>query len=291
MKLLPKSARQRLEAIAVAGLIGLFRALPPDAASALGGAVARVVGPHLGVSRVARRNLARAFPAWDDAAISATLREVWDNLGRVAGEFPHIDWLVHNRIEVIGIEHLHAMRDDGACGLFISAHVANWELAGAVAGREGLPITLVYRAANNPWVEEVYREGRSASAKGGQIAKGSEGAREIMAVLKRGGHIGMLVDQKMNDGIAVPFFGRDAMTAPAIARFALKFRCPVVPARIERLGGAHFRLTFDTPLVLPDTGDSHADNLSLMVQMNDRIEEWIRQRPGQWLWLHKRWPD
>lgn len=291
MRLLSKSARQRLEAVAVRALIALFRALPPDAASALGGAIARAVGPRLGVSRVARRNLARCFPDRDAAAIEATLREVWDNLGRVAGEFPHLAWLVEHRVEVVGAGNLHALRDDGAPGLFISGHLGNWELGGAVASRLGLPLTLVYRAANNPWVEEVYREGRLASAHAGQIAKGSEGAREIMAVLKAGGHVGMLVDQKMNDGIAVPFFGRDAMTAPAVARFALKFRCPVVPARVERLGGARFRVVIDPPLDLPDSGDSHADNLAVMTAMNRRLEQWIRERPGQWLWLHKRWPD
>ena len=58
----------------------------------------------------------------------------------------------------------------------------------------------------------------------------------------------------MNDGIAVPFFGQDAMTAPAMAQFALKFKCPLVPMRIERLKGARFRLTFYPPIDIQDTG-------------------------------------
>lgn len=286
-----KRFRQRLEALAVRAVFALFRRLSPDAASGLGGWLARSVGPRLKVSNVARRNLRRCFPEWGDDRVEAIVREVWDNLGRVAGEFPHLAWLVENRVEVVGLEHLEALRDDGQPGLFISGHIGNWELNGALAGREGLPLTLVYRAANNPWVEEIYQEGRTASAKGGQIAKGSEGARAIMAVLKAGGHVGMLVDQKMNDGIAVPFFGRDAMTAPAVARFALKYRCPVVPAHVERLGGAHFRMVIEPPLAQPDNADSHAGNLALMEAANRRLEDWIRRNPGQWLWLHKRWPD
>lgn len=286
-----KRFRQRLEALAVRAVFALFRRLSPDAASGLGGWLARAVGPRLKVSNVARRNLRRCFPEWGDDRVEAIVREVWDNLGRVAGEFPHLAWLVENRVEVVGIEHLEALRDDGRPGLFISGHIGNWELNGALACREGLPLTLVYRAANNPWVEDIYQEGRTASAKGGQIAKGSEGARAIMAVLKAGGHVGMLVDQKMNDGIAVPFFGRDAMTAPAVARFALKYRCPVVPAHVERLGGAHFRMVIEPPLAQPDNADSHAGNLALMEAANRRLEEWIRRNPGQWLWLHKRWPD
>jgi KDO2-lipid IV(A) lauroyltransferase len=95
----------------------------------------------------------------------------------------------------------------------------------------------------------------------------------------------------MNDGIAVPFFGRDAMTAPALARLALRFRCPTVPVRLERLGGARFRLTFYTPLAIAPSGDRDADTTALTARATRIIEDWIRERPEQWLWLHRRWPD
>lgn len=286
-----KMVRQRLEAFGAGMVFAALAALPVDAASALGGTVARTLGPRLKVSRVARRNLTRAFPDKGPAEIEALVAEVWDNLGRVVGEFPHIDWLIHNRVEVVGAEHLHALRDDGQPGLFVSAHIANWEMAGAVACNEGVPLSLVYRAANNPWMERLYRKGRAASATGGQIKKGPDGARKIIQVLKSGGHVGMLIDQKMNDGIAVPFFGRDAMTAPAVGRFAVKFDCPIVPAVVERLGGAHFRMTFLPPIIQPQSGDLHADTLSVMTGLNALVEQWVRARPGQWLWLHKRWPE
>jgi KDO2-lipid IV(A) lauroyltransferase len=101
----------------------------------------------------------------------------------------------------------------------------------------------------------------------------------------------LLVDQKMNDGLAVPFFGHPAMTAPAAAQLALRFRCPVVAVHIERLGGAHFRLSLLPPLPLPDSGDRNADIRSLMADINGMLESWIRKRPEQWLWAHRRWPD
>ena len=286
-----RTARWFLEGLFARALFSLFALLPVDWASAAGGGLARRVGPRLRASRVARRNLTRAFPDLPPARIEALVAEVWDNLGRVVGEFPHTEWLTRNRVEVVGLHHLHGMRDDGRPGIFVSAHLANWELEGAVAAREGVPVTLVYRAANNPWVERVYRKGRAAAAAGGQIPKGSRGARLALEVLRKGGHLGILVDQKMNDGIAVPFFGRPAMTAPAVARFALKFGCPVVPLKVERLKGAHFRLTFLPPLDLPDSGDSHRDILDLMTAINGLVEDWVRASPGQWLWLHKRWPD
>lgn len=290
MSLIPKTVRQRLEALAARVFLTVMKALPVDIASGLSGGIARSIGPHLKVSDIARRNLARAFPEKSPAEIETIVRQVWDNLGRVAGEFPHITTLIKHRVEVVGLEQVHRLRDDGRCGLFIASHFGNWEVAGALAGREGVPLTVVYRAANNPWVEEIYRRFR-ADAGARQIRKGTEGAREILTALKAGGHVGMLVDQKMNDGISVPFFGRDAMTAPAAARFALKFRCPLVVFKVERLRGAHFRMTLLPPMDLPDSGDVHADTRTIMAALNRQIEDWVRERPGQWLWLHKRWPD
>jgi KDO2-lipid IV(A) lauroyltransferase len=101
----------------------------------------------------------------------------------------------------------------------------------------------------------------------------------------------MLVDQKMNDGIAVPFFGHDVMTAPALAELALRYDCPVVPARVERLRGAHFKMTALPPLEMVRTGNHHADVAAVMAKVNALVEQWIRDTPEQWLWLHNRWPD
>ena len=269
---------------------GLFALLPVDVGSALCGWGCRLIGPRLPLSKVARDNLAMAFPHMDKDRVERILADVWDNVGRVAAEFPHVHWLINNRVEVVGGEHCRALRDDGKPGIFVSAHFGNWELAGAQGCHEGIPMVLVYRAANNPWVERLYQKGRQASAVGGQIAKGKSGGKQALDVLRKGGHLGMLVDQKMNDGMAVPFFGRDAMTAPAVARMALKYRCPVVAARVQRLKGAHFRITFFPAFTLPESGNTQADTLALMTDINAMVESWIRDDPGQWLWLHRRWP-
>ncbi|MBI3446119.1 MAG: lauroyl acyltransferase [Magnetospirillum sp.] len=286
-----KEARQRVEAFGARAVWGLFALLPLDMASDLGGWLGRLIGPLLGgVNRVARRNLGAAFPDKSDAEIKTILTAMWDNIGRVAGEFPHLKQIAAERVELIGAEYIDLLRDDGRAGIFISGHIGNWELNGAVAAHRGLPLHLIYRAANNPWVEDLYRKGR-ADASYALIQKGPEGARQALTVLKKGGHLGMLVDQKMNDGIPIPFFGRDAMTAPAQAVFATKFNCPLVPARVERLKGAHFRLTVLPPMDFPHTGDSHDDNRLLLIRINALLEEWIRERPDQWLWLHRRWPE
>ena len=93
----------------------------------------------------------------------------------------------------------------------------------------------------------------------------------------------------MNDGIAVPFFGHEAMTTPAVALLALRHRCPICPFRIERLGPARFRLTSHEPLHPHPSGDHKADVLAVMTTLNGILEDWIRARPAEWLWLHRRW--
>ncbi len=284
------SLRKRLEGWAVLAVYGAFAALPLDWSSGLAGAIARTVGPRLRLSRRARANLQACFPDWDEARLEAVLDEMWDNLGRVAGEFPHLKSFTFGpgeRVEVEGLEHLEALRDDGRPGILFSAHMGNWELEALCAARIGLPMGLVYRAANNPLVEKLYVRGRADI--GTYFPKGAQGARQVLAWLNQGGHLGMLVDQKMNDGIPVPFFGRDAMTAPALAQFALKYRCPVVPAHVVRIGGARFKLVIEPPIDLPDSGDRHADLMALMTKVNAVIEGWVRASPGQWLWLHRRW--
>ena len=283
-----------LEAFAVTLTLTLFRLVPLDTASRLGGWLCRRLGPHLPVSRQARGNLRRAFPEKSDAEVRRILIAMWDNLGRLIGEYPHLShfrlYEPGSRVEVIGAEHVDRLRDDGKSGIFFSAHIGNWELASMGATQRGLPLARFYRAPNNPFVDRIVRLIRSPVA-GELLPKGAEGARRGLAVMRAGGHLGMLVDQKMNDGIAVPFFGREAMTAPALAQLALKFACPVVPAKVERLGGARFRLTVYPPLEITRSGERQKDVLDLMTRVNALIEGWIRERPEQWLWVHNRWPE
>jgi KDO2-lipid IV(A) lauroyltransferase len=283
----------RLEALVVRAVFHLFRRLPIDAASAVGGWIGRTVGYRLPVTRRARRNMQRVFPEWPAALREDRILRMWDNLGRTAGEYPHIDRFEFGpgkRVEIEGLEHLLALRDDGEPGIFYSAHFGNWELAGLGVAHNGLPISLIYRAANNPYVNWIFTHRRSVTGID-VIPKGAAGARVALDTLKKAGHLGLLVDQKMNDGISVPFFGSAAMTAPALASFALKFRCPVVPTHVVRTEGAHFRIIFEAPIRLQASGNHQADLLTTMTAVNHTIERWIREQPDQWLWLHRRWPD
>ncbi len=286
--------RYPLEVVAAVVGYGLFAALPMDWASALGGWIGRSLGPKFAIHRRALHHIGLALPETDAERREEIASEMWDNLGRILGEYPHIRKIARDagaggRVEVVGADNLEPVRDPSTPAILYSGHLANWEVFGGIVNACGINYTQVYRAPNNPFVRGLVLRLRRLPADR-QIPKGAQGARMAIDVLKQGGEVGMLVDQKMNDGIAVPFFGRDAMTAPALAQLGLKFDCVVVPVRLERTKGCRFRITFLPAMDLVRTDDRRRDIYETMRRVNGLLEEWIRARPGQWLWLHRRWP-
>jgi KDO2-lipid IV(A) lauroyltransferase len=289
-----RGVQYRLEAAGATALFALFRLLPLDGASALGGFLARAVGSRLGVSKRAVANIRRAMPEVDEVRAREIVRGMWDNLGRLVAEYPHLrDIKVYEpggRVELVDDALIDPLLAAGKRIIFVSAHFGNWEIAALAATQRGLSVAQIYRAANNPLVDRVIGGFRGIVGSD-LIPKGSVAARRAIEALRDGRHLSLLIDQKMNDGIAVPFFGMPAMTAPALAQLALRFDCAIVPARVERLNGARFRLTVFPPLELPRSGDRRADTLAIMTRVNAILESWIRERPELWFWLHRRWPD
>lgn len=270
-------------------LFAMFAVLPPEAASNIGGWIGRTVGPRLGATKKAMANLRAALPDLGDDDYKAIIAEMWDNLGRVIAEYPHIDALVRERTEIAGSEQLRSMRDDGQPGLIFGGHLANWEVTAAAGQKEGLEVYGVFRAPNNPYVAELLARSRRRAGFSGAIPKGRGGGRQLIKTMMEGGHIGILIDQKYNEGIPALFFGRPAMTSPAFVELAQKFRCPLVPVHCERLGGARFRVTLHEPLSLFDGENNPLPVEIVIAQAHALLEDWITQRPGQWLWLHRRW--
>ena len=272
----------------------LFGSLPLQRASAMGASLGRRLGPHLQRTHIARDNLARAFPERDAEEIEAMLIDMWENMGRVLGEFPHVGRMDKQEffrlVTVEGAEHVEAVKRGGSGSIFFSGHFANWELAPKTLAMLDCPLALVYRPGNNPYMDRVIQRTRG-HYQSEAVPKGAEGSRQLVRALRAGRHVGMLIDQKMNTGIPVRFLGRDAMTATAIASLALKFNCPVIPTRVERLQGPCHRVTILPPLQLPRSGDRDADIRAMMEAINGLFEEWIRAAPPQWIWMHRRWPD
>jgi KDO2-lipid IV(A) lauroyltransferase len=265
--------------------------LGPVRASNLAAWVTRFIGMRMPVCRVADRNLHAAFPGMTAAERRRVIAQVWETVGRNVGELPHLAGLRETASgpgwEMVGRENI-----PGGQAIFFSAHYGNWEMVLPIAFQLGMAVSGFYRRASNPVMDRIISSQRLAALGPGvaMFPKGAQGARLALAHVMGGGSLGLLVDQKMNDGIAVPFFGRDAMTAPAAAQFALRFGLPLVPIRVQRLGPGRVRMIVEPPLAVACTGDRQTDILALTTAMNATVERWVRGEPGAWLWLHKRWP-
>jgi len=276
-------------------LMAFFRLLGIDRASALSGKTLRFAGPKIRpLSKRGEDNMRMIFPDWSEGKIRATIADVWENLGRTAAEYAHLDKLhidgENPRIEIVDKEKVAKVFETHARMVFVTGHFANWEVTGITAHQTGVPFGVVYRALNNPLIDEVIIKKRAEVMTRRQIPKGMEGARPMINLLKDNYSIAFLADQKLNTGgIPVPFMGHTAMTAPAAARLAVRFNLPVIPISNERVGGAYFKVTNHEPIAFEPTGDLHADVEALTIKINEFLERDIRANPGQWLWLHRRW--
>ena len=288
---LSQKLRYGAEAAAFLAFMGLFRLIGLDAASALGGFIGRNIFALTGATTRARRNLALAFPEKPDTERDAIIRVMWDNLGRTVAEYAHLDKFdIDGAAPRISVENSEILTRMGGGGvLILSGHFANWEIMPITGAELGLDGAIVYRPPNNPYVDRYIARARAKKGYAEQISK-HHGAKRIFTLLRGGKAILLLADQKTNEGIAVPFFGRDAMTTPAPAALALKLNLPVVLAANKRMGGAHFRVKVYPPLDFTPTGDAQADTYALTLAINRKLEEIVRADPGQWLWIHRRWP-
>ncbi len=292
----PVTLAHRAEFAMAAALGFFFRLVGVDAASFIAGKFTRAAGPLiLPITNRARTNLAIAFPDWPRDKVETTIRDVWENLGRTTAEFAHLAKFAPDtdnpRMKIVGREKIEVIAKGDNPVIFVSGHFANWEVGSIVLHALGVDYGVIYRAANNPLIDGLIIKERARVMSRRQIPKGKRGGRDMIGALKAGASLAMLVDQKLTSGgIPSPFFGKEAMTAPAAARLALKYRAPVIPIEIERLKGARFRVTAHDAIAFTPSEDINADTQRLTDAINLEIEKLIRQRPGQWLWLHRRWP-
>jgi KDO2-lipid IV(A) lauroyltransferase len=279
-------------------LLKAIRRTDPNRIADFSAAVLRRVGPWLPEHRVGRANLAAAFPEKSAAEIEEILGGVWDNLGRVAAEYAHLDRLwdfdpaqpSSGRIVASpeSIERFVQLREDGKPALAFTAHLANWELPALAAAAYGVDTAILYRAPNISSIATAVRDIRALKM-GMLIPTGIGAPSAIAAALERGIHVGILVDQYFYQGIDVEFFGRRCKANPIIARLARHFECPIHGTRTIRLPDRRFRLELTEAIVPARDGEGRVDVQATTQMITTIIEGWVREHPEQWLWLHRRW--
>ena len=282
----------RLEGLGFAGFIGFMRLLGVERASALGGWLLRTLGPRTGTQKTVMRNLRIAFPDMDPAERERLALDQWEQTGRAFAETAVMDRLVaEDRIEVVGLERLHAIRDSGRPVVFAGGHFANIETLAATIVGAGVPCQITYRAANNPYVDAQIIAARARYGVKLFAPKGGDGARELLAGMARGESVALMNDQKFSEGPEAIFFGQPVNAAPGPSRLALRFGTVLQPMSTERLPGVRFRVTVYEPIALEKTGDRQADIARGVQAITRFVEDRVRENPVDWFWVHKRWPD
>lgn len=285
-----------LWAQAVFGLLGLLRLLPANAAIRFCARVAHMIGPWTPRHKVATNNLRLAYPEKSDAEIETIASEMWDSMARLLAEYVFLDAIFDfdpaatepGLVEVDGISIFERLRDEQKPHIFFTAHTGNFELLPICAGTFGLNVTALFRPPNNPYIARKVLKARRTSM--GHLVPSKAGAAWSLArILGEDGNVGVLVDQKFQRGVPSQFFDRPVKTNPLLAKLARQYDCDVYPARCIRLPGDRYRLELKERMELPRDAAGQVDVDATAQLLNDTVEAWVREYPGQWMWFHKRW--
>ena len=291
-----KRAQHWLVAVVVLSLLRLISLLPAKKAIELVDRMARRIGPLTSRHKLALFNLKNAYPEKTDAEREQIAIDMWGNMARLAAEYVFLDKLFDydpdspepGMIEVEGAELFVKLRDSGKPFIVFTAHTGNFELLPVAAATFGLDVMALFRPPNNPYIaRKVLATRRTAM---GHLVPSRAGAAFTLARrLEAGGGVGMLVDQKFHKGAQTTFFGLEARTNPLLAKLVRQFGCEVYPARSIRLPGGRHRLVVEPAVEIPRHTDGSVDVKATSQMLNDKVESWVREYPGQWQWFHDRW--
>ncbi len=235
----------------------------------------------------------RVFPHWNEDQRERLARDIWGNFGAVVAEYPHLNNLTatsRNRRVILSINReTQEILNAKTPAVYVSAHLGNWELAAALVASFGVPLSVMYSPQSNPILDRMLQKQRRST--GCRLVSKKNGLRQLLREIDHGRSVGLLSDQRVDEGEAVAFFGRRAPTATTPAWLAVKLDCPLIPVQIERIDLSRFRVIFHPPVGTSGVGDSLTDITRMTEKLNHLFEDWIRQRPDQWLCLKRRWPE
>lgn len=284
----------------IVGTLALLRRISRQRMANVLGRLMRAVGPWISEHKTGRENLRNAFPDKSPEEIEKILGGVWENLGRVAAEFAHIDRIViHNPGRASETANADVMIDDATYAtlkrlderphLVFAAHLANWEVPALAPRQFGYPTSILYRRPNIGKASDAIVAMR-ARCMGNMVAAGLDAPLKLGRALENGDHVAVLVDQHTTQGVDVLFFGRRAKTNPLIAQLARLTGAPIRGVRVMRQpDGNHFVGEFTDEIPLARDAEGNVDIQATMQAITNVVESWVREHPDQWLWLHRRW--
>ena len=279
-------------------LLGWIYALSPGFIRV---AMAWVVGriPKLFKYResVAQQNLKYAFPGESSAVEKlrdSVLGSSYLHLGHLfleicmtIGPFCAMPFFVRRNTEFSGYHHWEKAIQQGVGLIFIGTHVGSWEVMAAAGAMRGIDNLLMTKVLKPAWLHDWMEKGRVRS--GVRAAYEPKTLQAVMKQLKRGGAVGVVMDQYAGApiGVRVPLFGIPVGTSSVGAALARRTNVPVLPIVNYRVKGGRFRVEIRPPVPLDESQPSRelAVNTAHYVAA---VEPDIKSHPDQWLWIHRR---
>ncbi len=282
----------RIEAWAIGAFIGVLRLLPLETAKRFAHWTFAAVGPRSGKRLRVMRNLLVAFPDTTEAERNALVKDIFGHVGVALAEIAQLQNIWKDRekrVEFVASPEIQFLKETGKPAVLVTAHIGPWTLTNFVAGQYGFPLSIVYAPESNPYVHDMMLRLRGALPV--ELLARDNSMRVLMSELSHGRTIGLGSDVRLDSGEMIPMFGHDMPTNTVPARLALRFECELVPVRAERLPDGRYRITLYAPVV-PDDGidGAVAQASNMTAKLNRQFEQWIRDAPGEWLCLARRWP-
>lgn len=273
--------------LAASGLLGALRLLPYGQRIRFSGwMMRRIVGPLAGYRQRVRDNLALIWPELPQTRVATLTEAVLDNVGRTLAElYSPADFKANVAGSALlgeGLEQVLQAQQAGRGVILVSGHFGNHDIARAVLAARGMAVGALYRPQRNPYFDRHFAATIRAISEP-LFARGRRGLAELVTHLRKGGMLGMLIDQHMSHGAPLTFLGHRALTALSAADLALKYDCLLVPVYgIRQPDGLHFDLMIEPAI-------PHSTAAEMTQALNNSLEAQVRAHPGQWFWVHRRW--
>ena len=262
----------------------ILKILPYQISSLFCGSLLFLIAPFSKYQKRVLNNLNIAFPQKKEIEKIKISKRFWFNFGQIIGELPHIDKIISSK-KIITLGHEKIQKGPA---ILIGAHLANWEFLLRIGEMSGRRVGFVYRPINN-WILNKLQVSRNSKIDADFFKKGRTAAIGMANKLKKGEVIGLTNDQILREGIMVPFFEIKTPTPQAAALMSLKWNVPIFMVRLERLNLVSFQMTIEDEIKLPRYYKNDKAVYELTELISKRIEQWIIEKPEQWLWAHRRW--
>ena len=275
-------------------LFFLFRVLGIDLSRKFSSFLLNRIGFLFRKKKIIKNNILKVFKQYSETEINNLIKKMWSNYGFTLAEYVFLDKFRFNKfpkshIEISGEEILAKVKKDGKPVIFISAHLANFEIMAMELEKKNINLAAIYRPLNNFFLNPfmVYLRKKYLCRK--QVKKGLIGTRETINYIKNKNSIALMVDQRVGESERYPFFDIPAHTTTIPAQLALKYDLDIVPIFLERKEDNFFKMEIQQPINYEKTQNYEEDKKNITIKINRIIEKMILKNPGQWIWTHSRW--